>query len=219
MLILNLLISVAGLTLVTAGLWAVANEGYFLRMLAPFSRRAVNASILCATLGAGLLVLGLLGCSGAVRGNKCLLLAFFSVLAAVFVANVASGVVVLAYPSLAEEILQVVASATLREDYGSDPLATAVWNATMGQLACCGYSGFADFPGPLVPPPCCRSPAPCGRRGAARSGVPGCSRAILRVLAQHANVVGGVTVGVGALEIAAMMVSMFLYCQLEKQAS
>uniref|UniRef100_A0A672HPE9 Tetraspanin n=1 Tax=Salarias fasciatus TaxID=181472 RepID=A0A672HPE9_SALFA len=190
------------------GLWAVANEGYFLRMLAPFSRRAVNASILCATLGAGLLVLGLLGCSGAVRGNKCLLLAFFSVLAAVFVANVASGVVVLAYPSL------VVASATLREDYGSDPLATAVWNATMGQLACCGYSGFADFPGPLVPPPCCRSPHPH-----ASLSLQGCSRAILRVLAQHANVVGGVTVGVGALEIAAMMVSMFLYCQLEKQAS
>ncbi|CAN9500823.1 unnamed protein product [Ophioblennius macclurei] len=224
MFLVNLLISVAGLTLLVTGVWAIADGGYLEAMLAPFSRRALNVSILCTALGAGLLVLGLLGCCGAFRESKCLLLAFISVLLSVFVANVASGVVVLAYSSFAENVVQTFASTMLREDYGAEPLVTKFWNTTMSKLACCGYSSYMDFEGSrfleltagIFPPTCCRTPAPCRLAEVVHSNMEGCAQSILRMLTEHADITGGVAVGVGTLEITAMTVSLYLYHRIDK---
>lgn len=45
--------------------------------------------------------------------------------------------------------------------------------------------------------------------------VQGCFRQILQKIRTNAVTVGGVAVGVAALELAAMVVSMYLYCNLK----
>ncbi|XP_059196555.1 tetraspanin-1 [Centropristis striata] len=227
MVVFNLLILLAGLTLLAMGIWVSVDGSSFLRLLGPFSSQGmqfVNVGFFCIAIGAVLLLLGLLGCCGASKQSKCLLLTFFSVILIIFIAEVAAGVVALAYSSFAEGILRAWAVPALQEDYGSDPVVTKIWNTTMTELKCCGFTNYTDFVGSEfekenrgnLPPPCCwTNSAPCSVDEAERSGVQGCFKHILENLKENSNIVGGIAAGIGVLEIADMVVSMYLYCHLD----
>ncbi|KAM7409372.1 hypothetical protein PAMA_001039 [Pampus argenteus] len=206
-----------GLTLLAMGIWVSVDGGSFLRLLGPFSQQGmqfVNVGFFCITIGAVLVLLGLLGCCGAHKESKCLLLVFFSIVLIIFIAEVAAAVVALAYSSFT--------------DYGSDPVVTKMWNTTMTELNCCGFTNYTDFVGSKfekenggsLPPICCwTNRVPCSPSEAERSAVQGCFKDILETLKEHANIVGGIAAGIGVLEIAAMIVSMYLYCHLDNRIS
>ncbi|KAM3875828.1 tetraspanin-1-like [Diretmus argenteus] len=91
------------------------------------------------------------------------------------------------------------------------------------QLNCCGFTNYTDFVGSQfeeqsggnLPPSCCQlNSAPCSPEEAQRSAVEGCFQQLLETLKHNANIVGGIAAGIGALEVAAMIVSMYLYCHL-----
>ncbi|XP_053287496.1 tetraspanin-1 [Pleuronectes platessa] len=153
---------------------------------------------------------------------------FFSIILIIFIAEVAAGVVALAYASFAEGILRAWATPALQNDYGSEPVVTSTWNTTMTELKCCGFTNYTDFlgssfekqTGGSLPPDCCRArSAPCSPGEAERSNVQGCFQQILETLKKHANIVGGIAAGVGVLELAAMIVSMYLFCHLDGRVS
>ncbi|XP_041647261.1 tetraspanin-1 [Cheilinus undulatus] len=134
MVLFNLLIFLGGLTLLSMGIWVSVDGGSFLRLLGPFSGQGmqfVNVGFFCIAIGAVLVLLGLLGCCGAHKESKCLLLTFFSIILIIFIAEVAAGVVALAYSSFAEGILRAWATPALQSDYGSEPVVTKMWNTTM----------------------------------------------------------------------------------------
>ncbi|XP_030289960.1 tetraspanin-1 [Sparus aurata] len=231
MVLFNLLIFLGGLTLLAMGIWVSVDGGSFLKLLGPFSSQAmqfVNVGFFCIAVGAVLVLLGLLGCCGAHKESKCLLLTFFSVILIIFIAEVAAGVVALAYSSFAEGILRAWATPALQKDFGSDPVVTKIWNTTMTELNCCGFTNYTDFVssefekenGGVLPPSCCRTnSASCSPAEAESSDVEGCFEHILENLKEHANIVGGIAAGIGVLEIAAMIVSMYLYCHLDSRVS
>ncbi|XP_051231747.1 tetraspanin-1 isoform X2 [Dicentrarchus labrax] len=206
MFLFNLLIFLGGLTLLAMGIWVSVDGGSFLHLLGPFSSQAmqfVNVGFFCIAIGVVLVLLGLLGCCGAHKESKCLLLT-------------------------AEGILKAWATPALQKDYGSEPVVTKIWNTTMTELKCCGFTNYTDFVGSKfekenggsLPPSCCwTNSAPCSSAEAERSGVQGCFEQILETLKEHANIVGGIAAGIGVLEIAAMIVSMYLYCHLDKSVS
>ncbi|XP_033478434.1 tetraspanin-1 isoform X2 [Epinephelus lanceolatus] len=206
MVLFNLLIFLGGLTLLAMGIWVSVDGGSFLQLLGPFSGQGmqfVNVGFFCIAIGAVLVLLGLLGCCGAHKESKCLLLT-------------------------AEGILRAWATPALQKDYGSDPVVTKIWNTTMTELKCCGFTNYTDFVdskfvqenGGSLPPTCCWNySAPCSPDEAERSTVPGCFKNILETLKEHANIVGGIAAGIGVLEIAAMIVSMYLYCHLDNRIS
>ncbi|XP_035032977.1 tetraspanin-1 [Hippoglossus stenolepis] len=231
MVLFNLLIFLGGLTLVAMGIWVSVDGSSFLQLLGPFSSQAmqfVNVGFFSIAIGIVLVLLGLLGCCGAHKESRCLLLTFFCIVLIIFIAEVAAGVVALAYASFAEGILRAWATPALQKDYGREPVVTTTWNSTMTELKCCGFTNYTDFVGSWfekdnggsLPPNCCwtRS-APCSPGEAERSNVQGCFQQILETLKKHANIVGGIAAGVGVLEIAAMVVSMYLYCHLDNRVS
>lgn len=231
MLLFNALIFLGGLTLVAMGIWVSVDGGSFLRLLGPFSSHGaqfVNVGFFCIAVGAVLVLMGLLGVCGAHCQSKCLLLLFFCVVLIIFIAEVAAAVVALAYSSFAEGILKAWATPALKNDYGSDPIVTKIWNTTMTEMSCCGFTNYTDFVGSKFeemteghfPPSCCWThSAPCSVEEAERSPVQGCFEQILEALMEHANIVGGIAAGIAALEIAAMAVSMYLYCHLDHKLS
>uniref|UniRef100_A0A3Q1FWM9 Tetraspanin n=1 Tax=Acanthochromis polyacanthus TaxID=80966 RepID=A0A3Q1FWM9_9TELE len=226
-----ILLQLGGLTLLAMGTWVSVDWGSFLHLLGPFSSQGmqfINVAFFCIAIGAVLVLLGLLGCCGAHKESKCLLLTFFSIILIIFLAEVAAGVVVLAYSSFAEGILRAWATPALQKDYGSDPVVTKIWNITMIELQCCGFSNYTDFVGSKfekengssLPPSCCwTNSLPCSLAEAEHSTVQGCFEQILELLKEHANTVGGIATGTGVLEIAAMIVSMYLYCHLDNRVS
>ncbi|KAF1385295.1 hypothetical protein PFLUV_G00106250 [Perca fluviatilis] len=226
-----ILLQLGGLTLLAMGIWVSVDGSSFLRLLGPLSGQGmqfVNVGFFCIAIGAVLVLMGFLGCCGAHKESKCLLLTFFSIVLIIFIAEVAAGVVALAYSSFAEGIARAWATPALQKDYGSDPVVTKIWNATMTEIKCCGFTNYTDFVGSQfekenggsLPPICCwtNSP-PCSPQVAKRSAVEGCFRHILETVQKHANIVGGIAAGIGVLEIAAMIVSMYLYCHLDGKIS
>lgn len=72
-----ILLQLGGLTLLAMGIWVSVDGGSFLKLLGPFSSQAmqfVNVGFFCIAVGAVLVLLGLLGCCGAHKESKCLLL-------------------------------------------------------------------------------------------------------------------------------------------------
>ncbi|KAG9464777.1 hypothetical protein GDO78_019397 [Eleutherodactylus coqui] len=254
MILFNLAIFLAGGTLLGVGIWVSVDSGSFLKVFGVLphgvASQLVNVGYFLIAIGLLLLILGFLGCCGAQKESKCLLLTFFSIVLIIFIAEIAGAVVVLVYSPVIESILSSVLVPVLQKDFGRDEQVTRIWNATMTevssrdgglpsptrwlqapplslQLNCCGVNGYGDFNNSAFvssnnghyPRPCCDSGAACTQQTADASHVKGCFRQILDLIKSKAAIVGGVAAGICALELAAMIVSMYLYCRLDKGGS
>ncbi|XP_035987868.1 tetraspanin-1 [Fundulus heteroclitus] len=231
MFLLHLLVSLSGLSLLAMGIWVTVDTDPILHLLGPFSSHFlefIHIGLFCIAMGATLLLLALLGSCGAHTQSKCLLLTFFSIILVIFISEVAAGVVALFYSSIAEDIVRAWAIPALQNGYGTDPMVTGIWNTTMTEFQCCGFSNYTDFMGPELkeqnrtglPSSCCSiNMDPCSSIEAARLPVQGCFDPILKNLKEHTNVAGGVAAGVGLLEVAAMIIAMYLFLHLDGKAS
>ncbi|XP_029890058.1 tetraspanin-1 [Aquila chrysaetos chrysaetos] len=227
MILFNLAIFLGGGTLLGVGIWVTMDGQSFLDIFGAVSSsvlQVVNVSYFLIVIGSILLVIGFLGCCGAQKESKCLLMMFFSVVLIIFIAEIAAAVVALVYTGLAETLLTAVVTPLLKEKYGVDRSLTHIWNVTMSEVHCCGLNNYTDFTDSYwyqehetYPEPCCNDRQPCNGTLAAQSKVPGCFDQILEEIKTNAGVVGGVAAGIAALEIAAMAVSMYLYCELDQK--
>ncbi|EGV94581.1 Tetraspanin-1 [Cricetulus griseus] len=153
---------------------------------------------------------------------------FFVILLIIFIAEIAAAVVALVYTTMAEQFLTLLVVPAIRDDYGNQTEFTNVWNSTMEGLKCCGFNGYTDFNNSsylketsFFPPYCCFNSTsgilekPCNEEKAKQLEVQGCFKQLLHSIRTNAVTAGGVAVGIAALELAAMIVSMYLYCNLE----
>nr|XP_003220266.1 PREDICTED: tetraspanin-1 [Anolis carolinensis] len=226
MVLFNLAIVIGGGVLLGIGIWVSVDSSSFLNMFGPLSSSVlqfVNVGYLLIAIGAVLFLLGFLGCCGAQKESKCLLMTFFSIVLIIFIVEVAAAVVALVYTSLAETILQGTVTQLLKNEYGKNTDITTVWNATMKDLKCCGLSNYTDFNNSYYmsqkheyPSYCCEKD-PCNEVEAEKSRVPGCFPQLLSEIRKNAGVVGGVAAAICALEIAAMAVAMYIYCRLDEK--
>ncbi|XP_036420749.1 tetraspanin-1-like [Colossoma macropomum] len=227
MCVFNGVIFLAGGVAVSVGI-LVAMSSKYLRIVLdhikdspPALAQVGNVGYLLIAVGAVLAIMGFLGCCGALCESKCMLLTFFIIILIVFLAEVAGAVIILLFKPTANEVLQKLNQEVvdlIKKDYGSDDAFTTVMNETMSQLTCCGYNNYTDFTGSpfqtttsRYPESCCRSNGTCIERNAEAQGVRGCFNSFVQLLEDNAAVLGGVAIGIAALEIAAMVVSMVLY--------
>ncbi|KAI1236798.1 hypothetical protein IHE44_0015052 [Lamprotornis superbus] len=211
-----------GGTLLGVGIWVKVDGESFLNIFGALSSsvlQVVNVAYLLIVIGAILLVIGFLGCYGAQKESKCLLIMFFSVVLIIFIVEVAAAVVALVFTGLAETLLTGLVTPLLKDKYGADPTFTEIWNVTMIEVHCCGLNNYTDFDDSYFynkyhhyPRQCCDDVEPCNSTLAAEKAVK-----ILEEIRTNAGVAGGVAAGIAALEIAAMAVSMYLYCRLDEK--
>ncbi|XP_052033043.1 tetraspanin-1 [Apodemus sylvaticus] len=231
MILFNLLIFLCGAALLAVGIWVSVDGTSFLKAFGSLSSSAsqfVNVGYFLIAAGAMLFILGFLGCYGAHSENKCALMMFFSILLIIFIAEIAGAVVALVYTTMAEQFLALLVVPAIEKDYGYQSDFTQVWNTTMEELHCCGFNNYTDFSASrfveenkVFPQYCCANPSNhtieelCTEDKARSMNVQGCFKEILHKIRTNAVTVGGVAVGVAALELAAMAVSMYLYCNLK----
>ncbi|XP_055986919.1 tetraspanin-1 [Sorex fumeus] len=230
MIIFNMLIFLCGVVLLAVGIWVSVDGASFLKIFGPLSSSAmqfVNVGYFLIAAGAVLFALGFLGCYGAQSESKCALMMFFFILLVIFIAEVAAAVVALVYTTMAENFLELLIVPTIKKDYGSQKDFTEVWNTTMKELKCCGFNNYTDFEdSPFFqekhefPPFCCLSAngtatGACTKEKAEEQHIQGCFKQLLTDIRTNAVAVGAVAAGIGGLELAAMIVSMYLYCNLK----
>ncbi|XP_062304433.1 tetraspanin-1-like [Osmerus eperlanus] len=228
MFIFNFCIFAAGAVILGVGVWVKVDSGSLLGVLndikdAPSElQQLANVGYLLIAIGAVLVVMGFLGCCGAIRESRCMLLMFFIIVLIIFIAEVAGAVIILVFQPQFQKILDELSSkviSSIRDDYGKEESLTVLWNSTMTELKCCGYHNYTDFDGSpflnssvnIYPVTCCNSTRTCNPGNAALSNIDGCFEKLVDLIEKNAVVLGAVALGIAALEIAAMVVSMVLY--------
>ncbi|ROL51103.1 Tetraspanin-1 [Anabarilius grahami] len=229
MFIFNGIIFLAGAAILGVGIWVKVDSGSILGFLQNIPGaslqlgQVLNVGYLLIAVGAVLVVLGFLGCCGAVRESRCMLLMFFIIILIVFIAEVAGAIVLLVFKPLAENLIKQLgdeAVKSIRKDYGKNADLTGLWNTTMKGLKCCGFNNYTDFTNSnfvnetkYYPFQCCIG-VPCNEAAAMNSTVPGCFPSLKTLVDENAVIIIAVALGIAALELAAMIVSMTLYCKI-----
>ncbi|NP_001083688.1 tetraspanin 16 S homeolog [Xenopus laevis] len=230
MFVFNGIIFLGGVAVLGIGIWVKVDGGSFLQILgsaAPQLMQVVNVGYLCMAVGGFLILMGFLGCCGAVKESRCMLMLFFIIILIIFIAEVAGAVVVLAFSSLSQIFIDYLGNVSvkyLHNDYGESNELTTIWNATMKELKCCGFYGYEDFTNSTYyeknqqyPSVCCANNSPC-QKNKISSEVKGCLVAFEHFFSHNGKIVGGVALGICALELAAMIVSLVLFCHIGNSA-
>ncbi|MBN3294960.1 TSN4 protein, partial [Amia calva] len=141
------------------GIWLAVTQGSFATLSASFP--ALSATNLLIATGAVIVVLGGLGCVGAVRASRVLLLTFFVLLLLIFLLELLSIILFLIY----KEEIDHYAQAELQRGlhlFGSEGNVglTNAWSIIQTDFRCCGVSNHTDwFPvynTTRVPDSCCQ---------------------------------------------------------------
>ncbi|XP_003972633.2 tetraspanin-1 [Takifugu rubripes] len=237
MFIFNGGIFLAGAAILAVGVWVKVDSGSFLGILDDVEgvpvglSQLVNISYLLIALGAVLLVIGFLGCCGAIKESRCMLLTFFIIILIIFIAEVAGAIVLFVFTGVAAELFAEVENGlrtSIRKSYGTQGSLTSLWNENMEQFGCCGVKNYTDFNGSpfqgqekIYPQFCCNISStifPCNADEAMFSMVDGCLDKLVAAIEENSLIIAGVAIGITAIEIAAMVVSMVLYKQIGTKA-
>ncbi|XP_067285141.1 tetraspanin 35 [Pseudorasbora parva] len=229
MFLFNGIIFLAGAAILGVGIWVKVDSGSILNFLQNIPGASgqlgqlLNVGYLLIAVGAVLLVLGFLGCCGAIRESRCMLMLFFIIILIVFIAEVAGAIVLLVFKPLAATLIKQLgdeAVKSIRKDYGKNPDVTGIWNTTMKGLKCCGFNNYTDFTNSTFvnetknyPFQCCNG-VTCNEAAARNSTIPGCFPALNKLVDDNAVIIIAVALGIAVLELAAMVVSMTLYCKI-----
>ncbi|XP_051885041.1 tetraspanin-4a isoform X2 [Pristis pectinata] len=159
MFLFNLLFWLAGCGILGVGIWLAVTQGNFATLSATFP--FLSAANLLIGTGTVAMVVGFLGCVGAIKENRCLLLSFFILLLVIFLVELIGGSLFCAY--------RVQVDAYAREDlkdglqlFGTDGNIglTNAWSIIQTDFRCCGVSNYTDwfevFNATQVPDSCCR---------------------------------------------------------------
>ncbi|XP_026302468.1 tetraspanin-8 isoform X2 [Piliocolobus tephrosceles] len=181
----------------------------------------VAVNILIA-VGAIIMILGFLGCCGAIKESRCMLLLFFIGLLLILLLQVAAGILGAVFKSESDRII----NETLREN--TKLLSTTEESAKQFQQAmaefqkefkCCGLiNGAADWGNNFQQYPnlcdCLDTQRPCTNYNGKLVYQESCISSIRDFLVKNLIIVIGIAFGLAVIEILGLVFSMVLYCQI-----
>ncbi|KAJ6657664.1 hypothetical protein lerEdw1_002165 [Lerista edwardsae] len=156
MFVFNGVIFLGGTAVLGIGIWVKVDSSSLVKILgaaAPQLTQLINVGYLCIGVGCFLLLIGFLGCWGAVKESKCMLLMFFVVVLILFIVEVSGAVVVLVFSAVADIFLDHLKSwalKTLKENYGKQEDITGIWDTTMREGCLREFQTFLNRNGKIV---------------------------------------------------------------------
>jgi len=171
-----------------------------------------NAAILIIVGGGIVMILGFLGCFGAMRESQCLLVTFFIFLFLILGVLVAGAILVLAFPTTLENNFKPELKKLFDQWTNSNVNETI--DFIQMELHCCGIDGSQDYTNAnKTIPTSCKD-----KDGAVYPN--GCLAAfgqkINDELAHRPWMVGGIGIGVLAILVIGMVLSCCLFCAVRK---
>ncbi|XP_073413369.1 leukocyte surface antigen CD53 isoform X2 [Dendrobates tinctorius] len=148
--VFNLLFWVTGCTIIAIGIYFVVHNVYGTLFPGIPSITIGNVLIL---FGCIIMVFGFLGCMGAIKENKCLLLTFFILLLLILLIEVVLAIVLFIY----EKEIDPYVTEQLRksfEDHKQRKENSTIWDDFQTKLQCCGINGSSDWKSD-IPSSCC----------------------------------------------------------------
>nr|KAF6468472.1 tetraspanin 4 [Rousettus aegyptiacus] len=154
----NLLFWLGGCGILGVGIWLAATQGNFATLSSSFpSLSAANLLIVTGTL---VMAIGFVGCIGAIKENRCLLLTFFVMLLLVFLLEATVTILFFAYTDKIDRYAQRDLKKGLHL-YGTPGNVglTNAWSIIQTDFRCCGVANYTDwfevYNATRVPDSCC----------------------------------------------------------------
>ena len=162
--------------------------------------------------GAFIILLSLVGCCGAIKESKCLLITYAVVVILVTLVQSVGIILSAVYQPTLKTHISIALKPTLQYyGYDQDRTITEIWDIKMKNLHCCGVDGYKDFIGlnttSEIAEICCIG-GPCNTGNIEQNGnkaVPGCVDKVFSDLKEqwmHAIIVAGVIILTEILGIA-----------------
>ncbi|TNM91508.1 tetraspanin-9 [Takifugu flavidus] len=170
---------------------------------------------LMIAIGVIILVLGFLGCCGAIRENRCMLLLFFISLLIIFILLVAAGIV----GAVGESKVQDLLKKHLEDKFvplsdKSESVKQDLENLQR-ELKCCGlFKGPADW---TKIPDSCRCNATEPDCSSSKLYSTNCYDKSVEWMRNNLEVVLGIAFAIAILLIFGMVMAMMLYCQIGRK--
>ncbi|XP_003927850.1 tetraspanin-8 [Saimiri boliviensis] len=180
---------------------------------------AVNLLI---AVGAVIMILGFLGCCGAIRESRCMLLLFFIGLLVILLLQVAAGILGAAFKPESDRILNETLyenTKLLSTTDGSGKEFQQVIIGFQEEFKCCGLvNGASDWGNNFQQYPklceCQDAQELCTDYDGKRVYKQPCISFIKNLLAKNVIIVIGIAFGLAVVEILGLVFSMVLYCQI-----
>ncbi|XP_006812633.1 CD151 antigen-like, partial [Saccoglossus kowalevskii] len=203
----------AGAGVLAVGIWTLIDKSHYVAVLTT-STYEVTTYLLLLT-GICVMIVGALGCCGAVQEQKLCLILYTSLLLIVLVMEVVAGILAYVYHNQLEAELQDNLNNTLTSYYGMDGYEdiTIAVDDMQRNFNCCGSSWYLDWPhsnwavqglaiNRSTPDSCCKTESNfCAVRDHP-SNIEhiGCIKSLEMYFKDHLVILGGVGIGIACLQ-------------------
>lgn len=223
MFLFNFLIFLGGSFLLGVGVWVLVDPTDIRGVVLVTGHPLLSMGVyIVLALGGMLFLLGFLGCCGAIRENKCLLLFFFMLILFIFLAELAAAILAFLFR---EHLTRQYFTKELKrhyQGYNESDVFTSTWNAVMTTFDCCGVNSPEDFKdslfrhlnqNELIPAACChRANGELANQCLAGNMMfKGCYSAVVDYFELYIYVAGALAIVVLTIELFAMVFAMCLF--------
>uniref|UniRef100_A0A3B3YBI8 Tetraspanin-9 n=1 Tax=Poecilia mexicana TaxID=48701 RepID=A0A3B3YBI8_9TELE len=192
-----------GCGLLGVGIWLSVSQGSFATFSPSFP--SLSAANMVIAVGAIVMVTGFLGCLGAIKENKCLLLSFFIVLLIILLAELILLTLFFVYSDkVSENAKQDLKDGLALYNSENNIGLRNAWNIIQAEWKCCGVIAYSDWHDALkekvVPDRCCQEHYQnCGRNSTNMFWSRGCFEKVEEWLGENKHLLG--TIGMVILVV------------------
>lgn len=193
--------------MLAVGIWILVDDEFdkFTEGVSEFSFLFTAAYVLII-VGIIIMVIGFLGCCGAIRENQIMLALFFACLFVIFVALLGVAIYMIVAKDGFRTVVHTVFQEKVKMSCNDDESATNLMKMIQEKFHCCGADGITDY-NPLT----CTHPKVCEPT---IDVVKGCTDAFTEWIQSKLVLVAGVLFGIALILIIGMLFSMILCCAL-----
>ncbi|XP_029000820.1 CD82 antigen-like [Betta splendens] len=140
----NLIFFLSGVVIMGFGLWLRLDNQSFIVVIS--SSTAVK--VVCYTLigvGAFSMLMGFLGCVGAIYEIRCLLGLYFTCLLLILIAQITAGALIYFQKDVVNEEMSNVVSKVLDNYPGNNSTTEQAWDFIQRKMECCGWESYQDW--------------------------------------------------------------------------
>ncbi|KAK5606189.1 hypothetical protein CRENBAI_025543 [Crenichthys baileyi] len=224
----NIIFFLFGVTIMGFGLWLLLDKQSFIVVLNNSTSVKVGCYILIG-VGAFSMLMGFVGCLGAIYEIRCLLGLYFTCLLLILIAQIAAGALIYFQKEVLNDEMSNIVAKVLEGYPGNNSNTEQTWDYIQRTMECCGWNNRHDWNGNMVIRnssqllfPCSCQNASLSEENLSNSGFcesetsnwpvynAGCSESVESWLITNLGVVLGICLGVAFIELLGMILSICL---------
>uniref|UniRef100_A0A336MEI8 Tetraspanin n=1 Tax=Culicoides sonorensis TaxID=179676 RepID=A0A336MEI8_CULSO len=211
----NLVVFIAGAIVFGLAIWTLVDKSFINELMGTNMFSGVVYVLIFMSLV--VLFLSFLGCMGAAKEIKCMLLTYFTIIFLVFVVVLIGGILGYVFREKVTHTMRQEMHSSLKF-YGNRRPVTQSWDSTQERLKCCGVDSYRDWQlYGRIPESCCQETYGGQKKPCIDNPNPqtiymnGCLHITTDYVREHASIIAGCSIALAVLMVFAMIFSCSLF--------